>query len=63
MIKSKKPTFLTSTQAAEFLNVSLSTFKKMISSGKVRTIRTPGGHYRVHKEELISTLYKLSLKG
>ena len=56
----KEPIFLTSTQAAEFLNVSLTTFKKLIVSGKIRTIRTPGGHYRIDKQELLSTLYQFS---
>ena len=56
----KEPVFLTSTQAAEFLNVSLTTFKKLIVSGKIRTIRTPGGHYRIDKQELLSALYQFS---
>ena len=55
-----KSVFLTSTQAAELLNLSLGTLKKCIASGKIRTIRTPGGHYRINREELLSSLYQSS---
>ena len=58
--KNGRPIFLTSTQAAELLNLSLSTLKKFIAEGKIRTIRTPGGHYRINKNELLSSLYKSS---
>ena len=56
--KNREPIFLTSRQVAELLNISLTTLKKLITSGKIRTIRTPGGHYRINKEELLSNLYK-----
>jgi excisionase family DNA binding protein len=45
--------FLTTSQAAELLNVSVSTFKKFIYLGKVKTIRTPGGHHRIMKKDLL----------
>ena len=49
--------FLTTSQAAALLNLSTSTFKKYISSGKVKAIRTPGGHYRVNRKVLMERLY------
>lgn len=49
--------FLTVTQAAALLNVSISTFKKYISSGKVPAIKTPGGHYRINRKLLLENLY------
>jgi excisionase family DNA binding protein len=49
--------FLTSSQAADLLNVSLATLKKYISLGKIRTIKTPGGHYRIKKQDLLENLY------
>lgn len=49
--------FLTSAQAAEFLNVSLATLKKYIVIGKIRAIRTPGGHYRIKRQDLLEKLY------
>jgi excisionase family DNA binding protein len=49
--------FLTSTQAAELLNISLVTLKKYISLGKIRTIKTPGGHHRINKQDLLENLY------
>ena len=60
--KTSKPIFLTSTQAAELLNLSLGTLKKFIASGNIRTIRTPGGHYRIDREELLMSLYTASAR-
>ena len=58
----KKPTqsnevFLTSAQASELLNISVSTLKKYIRQGKIRTLKTPGGHHRFLKEDLLNQLY------
>jgi len=44
--------FLTPNQAAKFLNVSLSTMKKFIYSGQIKTLKTPGGHHRIRKNDL-----------
>ena len=49
--------FLTSAQAAEVLNVSLVTLKKYITLRKIRAIRTPGGHYRIKKQDILERLY------
>ena len=48
--------FLTTTQAASFLNISLSTLKKIIKKGMIRTFKTPGGHHRIYKKELLDNL-------
>ena len=50
-------TFLTSAQAARYLNMSVSTLKKFIYQGKIKTIKTPGGHYRILKSDLLDALY------
>jgi len=50
--KDTKKLFLTSREAANFLNVSLSTLKKFISSGKLVTVTTPGGHHRILRNDL-----------
>jgi len=44
--------FLTPVQAAKLLNVSVSTFKKYIYLGKIKTLKTPGGHHRVLRKDL-----------
>ena len=44
--------FLTPSQAAEVLSVSLSTLKKFIYSGKIKTLKTPGGHHRIRRDDL-----------
>lgn len=43
---------LTIRAAAERLGVGYSTFKRWVHSGRVRTIRTDGGHHRVSEAEL-----------
>jgi len=47
-----KESCLTPIQAAEVLNVSLSTLKKLIYSGKISTFKTPGGHHRITRSSL-----------
>jgi len=49
--------FLTSTQAATLLNVSVVTIRKYIIMGKIRVIKTPGGHNRISKKDLLEALY------
>ena len=44
--------FLTPNQAAKVLNVSLSTLKKFVYSGRIKTLKTPGGHHRIRKRDL-----------
>ena len=48
--------FLTPNQAARLLNISLSTLKKFIYSGRIRTLKTPGGHHRIRKSDLFRML-------
>ena len=48
--------FLTPNQAAHFLNVSLSTLKKFIYSGRIKTLKTPGGHHRIRKSDLFKMI-------
>jgi len=38
--------------AAERLGVAYSTFKRWVHAGRVRTVRTEGGHHRVSEAEL-----------
>ena len=47
-----KDSFLTPVKAAWVLKISLSTLKKFIYSGKLRTLTTPGGHHRILKQDL-----------
>lgn len=51
-MNTQNQTFLTSQQAAKILQVSLSTLKKFIYSGRIKTLKTPGGHHRILKEDL-----------
>ena len=52
MMNTQDEIFLTSQQAAKILQVSLSTLKKFIYSGRLKTLKTPGGHHRILKKDL-----------
>ena len=39
-------------EAARLISVSYPTFKQWIYQGKVKTIKTPGGHHRVPRSEI-----------
>ncbi|MHB8302986.1 MAG: TOBE domain-containing protein [Acidobacteriaceae bacterium] len=42
--------------AAERLGISYPTIKQWLYRGKLRAIKTPGGHYRIHEREIQSLL-------
>lgn len=54
----------TTGEVAEFCHVTINAVKKWISSGKLEAFRTPGGHFRVRKDDFLLFLdkYKLNLK-
>lgn len=58
MKKSQKEddTYITSSQAAKILNISLATLKKFIYQGKIKTLKTPGGHHRILKSDLFKMI-------
>lgn len=45
-------TLLTAREAAAYLRVSLSTLRRMERQGRLRALRTPGGHRRFSLEAL-----------
>ena len=53
--------YFTPKQAAEHVNLSLSTIKNYIYAGKLRTLKTPGGHHRIRRSELFSILGDISI--
>jgi len=48
--------------AARMLGISYPTLKQWIYHGKVRTVRTPGGHHRIPRAELDKYLHRLGEK-
>lgn len=42
--------------AAERLGISYPTIKQWLYRGKLRAVKTPGGHYRIHEREIQSFL-------
>ena len=57
LFEKEENVFLTTSQAAHFLNMSTATLKKFIAMGRIKTIKTPGGHYRIRKNDLLRDLY------
>ena len=49
---------LTPREAALRLGISYPAIKQWIYRGKLRAIKTPGGHYRIPESELDALLYK-----
>lgn len=43
---------LTPREAAQRLGISYPTIKQWIYHGKLRAVKTPGGHYRIHQREV-----------
>ncbi len=58
-----KETYTTG-EIASFCSVTINAVKKWIAAGKLDAYRTPGGHYRVKKDEFISFVgrYRLDIK-
>jgi molybdopterin-binding protein len=42
--------------AAERLGISYPTIKQWLYRGKLRAVKTPGGHYRIHEREIQNLL-------
>lgn len=62
MNESNKP--YTTGEVANFCHVTINAVKKWIASGKLTAFRTPGGHWRVNRDDFMSFLdkYKLDIK-
>jgi molybdopterin-binding protein len=52
------PALLTPRQAALRLGISYPTIKQWIYHAKLKTVKTPGGHYRIPEAELDRFLHK-----
>jgi molybdopterin-binding protein len=48
----KAPQLLTPRQAAEMIGISYPALKHWILAGRIRTLKTPGGHHRIPLEAL-----------
>jgi molybdopterin-binding protein len=57
------PKLYTPREAAQILGVSYPTLKQWIYSGKVRTVKTAGGHHRVPEREVDKFLYRVGEKS
>jgi excisionase family DNA binding protein len=51
---------LNTSEAAELLNVTAQTIKNYIYAGKLKSLKTPGGHHRIRRSDLESIGFSLS---
>jgi len=56
MKKFESGIYFTPKQAADYFNLSLSAVKNYIYAGKIRTLKTPGGHHRISKAAILTAL-------
>ena len=54
---------LTPREAAKVLGISYPTLKQWIYKGKIRTVKTAGGHHRVPEKQVDKFLYRASERG
>ncbi len=54
---------LTPKQAAKLIAVSYPTIKQWIYRGKIRSVRTPGGHHRIPRTEIQRLTSKAQIEG
>jgi molybdopterin-binding protein len=54
----KRENLLSPREAAQVLGVSYPTLKQWIYKGKIRTIKTAGGHHRVPEDQIDKFLYR-----
>jgi len=52
----KRDVLLTAQQAASLLNLSVATIKNYIYAGKLKSIKTPGGHHRIRMSDLAASI-------
>jgi molybdopterin-binding protein len=52
-VASTKSQIVTATQAARELGVSYAAIKQWIYRKKIRSVRTPGGHHRIPRSEIL----------
>ena len=50
-------------EAAKVLGVSYPTLKQWIYKGKIRTVKTAGGHHRIPEKQVDKFLYRASERG
>lgn len=61
--KSEEEIYFTPKQASQCFNLSLSTVKNYIYAKKLKTLKTPGGHHRIRKSDLLATLGERKFEG
>ena len=59
----KRENLLSPREAAQILGVSYPTLKQWIYKGKIRTVKTAGGHHRVPEDQVDKFLYRSEQTG
>ena len=58
-----EPHLLPPREASRILGISYPTLKQWIYRGKIRTVKTPGGHHRVPESEIDRMIPKTLVRG
>jgi molybdopterin-binding protein len=59
----KRENLLSPRDAAQVLGISYPTLKQWIYKGKIRTVKTAGGHHRIPEEQVDKFLYRAEQTG
>jgi len=54
-----EPTYLSTTQMAEMLEISSGTLRRMVRDGKIAAYKPLGGHFRFDMDKTIQAYWKL----
>ena len=54
--------YLTTGEAAAIFDVDSDTVLRWINAGEIPAIRTPGGHYRIHRNVFLTKMIKRKMK-
>ena len=57
VVKTDKKPILTTRETAELLGVTQQTIKNYIYAGKLKSVKTPGGRYRIYRSDIIKLGY------
>ncbi len=57
------PKLYTPRDAAQVLGISYASLKQWIYQGKLKSVRTPGGHHRIPESEIDRVLPPVTVKG
>jgi len=59
--KKSEKRYLTSAQIAYICGLSASSIFRAVKEGKIKSARTPGGHYRIERKDALDFIQKMGI--